>query len=161
MVPLRVADLLYAAVEVVLGFLSRKLFMKSFGTVGSQRAGPLGTRGHGFSQRWSKNDEGILMSPPAPGSEDDALKRWILDIYSLTGVVGFPAAYTEPAVTSSELKHNPRGSEIVRAFMLGDAFKVEILTWFLAHLAVKLGYLQMLPDFEQLRAGLSQSAPEH
>ena len=35
-------------------------------------------------------------------------------------------------VTSSELKHSPRGSEAVRACLLGGAFHVEVLTWFFA-----------------------------
>ena len=96
--------------------------------------------------------------------DNDALKRWILDEYIvppchhrwkyciLDGrgyfrrpcvaekerLMGFPAAYTEPAVSSSELKHNPRGSEMVRGCLLGDTFHVEVLSWFLAHLAVEL-----------------------
>ena len=42
------------------------------------------------------------------------------------------------AVTSSELKHSPRGSQVVRACLLGGAFHVEVLTWFFAHVAVKM-----------------------
>ena len=41
--------------------------------------------------------------------------------------------------------------------MLGDDFQVEVLTWHLAHLAVEMGYLHMLSDFEQLPTGLSQA----
>ena len=117
--------------------------------------------------------------------EDDAQKRWILEndnvppchhlwkhcnldwrgnlrrpcVVEKERLMGFPAAYTESAVTSSKLKHNPRGSEVVRACLLGDAFQVEVLNWFLAYLAAERGYLQMLPDFE-LRTGLSQ-APQN
>ena len=49
------------------------------------------------------------------------------------GLVGTAVA------TSSELKHNPRGSEVARACLLGDTFHVEVLSWFLAHLSVRLG----------------------
>ena len=102
--------------------------------------------------------------------EDDSLKRWILDNYSVPPEVlhsrraaenerlmEFPTAYTESGVTSSELKHHPRGSELVRVSLLGDAFQVGIFSWFLAHLAVELGYLQMLPDLDQFCTGLSRA----
>ena len=69
-----------------------------------------------------------------------------------------PTAYSESGVTSSELKHHPRGSEVVRVSLLEDAFRDEASIWLLAHMAVELEYFQMLPDFDQFRTGLSRAS---
>ena len=42
--------------------------------------------------------------------------------------------------------------------LLGDAFRDEASSWLLAHLAVELGHLQMLPDFDLFRTGLSRAS---
>ena len=119
--------------------------------------------------------------------EGGALECWMLDNYSVPPcrcrwkycvldqrgyfrrpcvaenerLMEIPTAYTESGVTSSELKHHPRGSEEVRVSVLGDAFRDEASSWLLAHLAVDLGYLQMLPDFDQFRTGVSRASQRH
>ena len=67
-------------------------------------------------------------------------------------------AHSESGVTSSELKHHPRGSEVVRVSLLDDAFRDEASSWLLACLAVELGHLQVLPDFDLFRTGLSRAS---
>ena len=72
--------------------------------------------------------------------------------------MGFLTACTELGVTASELKHHSRGSEMVRVSLLGDTFQDGVSSRLLAHLAVELGFFQMLPDLDQFCTILSQAS---
>jgi len=60
--------------------------------------------------------------------------------------------YTEPAVTSSALKHDALNSERIRASLLGNSFHLEVVAWVRSHLAVAWGLLADPVAIEELKS---------
>ena len=73
--------------------------------------------------------------------------------------MGYPEGYTEMAVKSSELKHDPQSSERTRTSLLGNSFHVEVVAWLLSNLAVQWGCAADILDVVEQRSGRSGGHP--
>ena len=66
-------------------------------------------------------------------------------------VMGFPARYTAPALTSSAAKGSKGLEFATRASLIGNSMSVHVCAWLLGILGLQLGFLERMPSRDSIR----------